>query len=155
MDNGQKLTFTYLNLVGGRLPYFQSVRSYHKLYVPYIQIGLNFLCRNKHFRLKKIFWIVAIGPVQIQPRPPIVMSRNTPTRPVTSPAVVDFTRQTSPATPANKSKPFPALAMQPKPQKAPPAGNSRRSGTKLYCLIQVPSSIGEVDYSETLARLNF
>jgi hypothetical protein len=71
------------------------------------------------------------------PQPPIVtpVPRMTPTRPVTSPAVVDLAR-TQPAASAaasgaaasGRNKGYPALAMQPKPQKAPPPSNSRRPG---------------------------
>ena len=75
------------------------------------------------------------------PQPPVVTSvnRTAPTRPVASPAVVDLARAHS-ATPAGtpasgRAKGFPALAMQPKPLKAPAPNNSRRPG-KLACLLE-------------------
>ncbi len=70
------------------------------------------------------------------PQPPVVtpINRMTPTRPVTSPAVVDLARAQSGSaagggsSASGRNKGFPALAMQPKPQKAPPPSNSRRPG---------------------------
>ena len=71
------------------------------------------------------------------PQPPVVTSvtRMAPTRPVASPAVVDLARAHSTAsagpagtTTSSRAKSFPALAMQPKPQKAPAPNNSRRPG---------------------------
>ena len=79
------------------------------------------------------------------PQPPVVtpINRMTPTRPVSSPAVVDLARgQSGSAAGGGSSAPgrnkgFPALAMQPKPQKAPPPSNSRRPGM-VYCTGRVP-----------------